>query len=353
MGFKKKKNLVGLDIGTSLIKVAELKKSAKGYVLKKFGTSKVPEGAIQEGAIYDAKGLSDVIRAMFKSKKIRKKNIAVSTGGDSVVIKTISVPQASEKELQDSIWFEAEQYIPYDLEDVNVDFQILGESEDSPEHMNVLLVAVKKDIVADYIDLVNLAGLNPCVIDVDTFALQNIYEAVTLEQEGSNKITMLVDIGFSKLSINILRGKSSLLTRDSSLGVSQIIEEIVSNRECSVKEAEDILKGRETGLMSKPELDSLCLDVFKSWCSEISSVIQTFQSKSNERDVEKIVLCGGGASIKNFIQTLSAEAPGIDVTIFNPFDGLKVEDKGLTSEKSLAPLAPIAIGLALRQMDDK
>ncbi|MFO7749148.1 MAG: type IV pilus assembly protein PilM [Desulfobacteraceae bacterium] len=352
MGIRKKENLVGLDIGTSRIKVAEIKKSGKGYVLKKFGVQRVPEGSLEDGAIVDAKALASAVRTLFKAQKIRKKNIAVSTGGNSVVIKTITVPQASEKELQESIWFEAEQYIPYDLEDVNVDFQILGESEFSEEQMNVLLVAVKKDIVAEFIDLVNIAGLNPCVIDVDTFALQNIYETV---QEGDGgKITMLVDIGFSKLSINIIRGKSSLLTRDSSFGVSQIVDRIVSAVDCTEQEAEAILEGSQKQVINQAHLDEIFSEMVSEWCAEISSVIQTFQSKSSEGDVEKILLCGGGASVPGFLQALAGEVAA-EVSVFNPFDGMKLDSKRFPADglERVAPLAPIAFGLALRQMDDK
>lgn len=352
MAFKKKDHLVGLDIGSSLIKVAELKNNGKEYVLKKFGVQDVPHDAIEDGNIKDAEGVAEAIRALFKAQKIRKKNIAVSTGGASVVIKTISVPIASEKELQDSIWFEAEQYIPYDIEDVNVDFQILGTSEFSEEQMNVLLVAVKKDIVAEYIDLVNLAGLNPCVIDVDTFALQNIYEVIN--QGDKDKITMLVDIGASKISINILKGKSSLLTRDSSFGTFQIIEEIVSETDCTVEEAEKMLAGSDAKLAALNKVKEITIEVVKEWCSEILSVISTYQSKSSEGDVEKIVLCGGGASVNGFSQTLASEISA-DVSIFNPFKGMIINNKRFSPSflSRMAPLAPIAFGLALRKMDDK
>ncbi|MCK5837638.1 MAG: type IV pilus assembly protein PilM, partial [Desulfobacula sp.] len=165
MIFGKKDHLVGLDIGSSSIKVAELKVTGKGRVLTKFGMTQIAPGIIVEGRIMDMERLANDIKTLFKSQKIRQKNVAISTGGHSVVIKTINISNRSDKTLHDTIFSEAEQYIPYDIDDVNLDFQILGPSDFSDDQMNVLLVAVKKDLVAEYIDLINQAGLNPCIID--------------------------------------------------------------------------------------------------------------------------------------------------------------------------------------------
>jgi len=197
MIFGKKDHLVGLDIGSSFIKVAELKVTGKGIVLHKFGMARIAPGTIVEGRIVDMDNLANDIRTLFKSHKIREKNVAVSTGGHSVVIKTINISTRPEKQLHDTIYAEAEQYIPYDIGDVNIDYQVLGESEFSHGHMSVLVVAVKKDLVADYIDLIHLAGLYPKIIDVDTFALQNAYDILPDENQGG--ITLLIDIGASPL----------------------------------------------------------------------------------------------------------------------------------------------------------
>jgi len=188
MMFGKKDHLVGLDIGSSFIKVAELSVTGKGHVLHKFGMSRITPGSIVEGRIVDIATLAREIQALFKSQKIREKNVAISTGGHSVVIKTINTSNRPEKELHDTIYAEAEQYIPYDIDDVNIDYQVLGESEFSAEQISVLLVAVKKDLVAEYIDLIHQAGLNPRIIDVDTFALQNAYEILPYENREKNNI---------------------------------------------------------------------------------------------------------------------------------------------------------------------
>lgn len=210
MVFGKKDNLIGLDIGSKTIKVAEVKFTKKGKVLKKFGVTDVPYGSIEDGNIKDADALSEVIHDLIKTNKIKEQNVAVSIGGYSVIVKTINIPTMTEEQLHETIHFEAEQYIPFDIADVNLDFQVLGESESDSNKMGVLLVAAKKDLIEDYTNLIENSGLNPCIIDVDIFALQNIYEHAyldVLESVSEDKCTGLIDVGASKASLNILEGK--------------------------------------------------------------------------------------------------------------------------------------------------
>ena len=352
MLFRKRDHLVGLDIGSSLVKVAEIKETSRGFVLKKFGVMEIPPGAIVEGSIQDVDGVAHVIRTLFKANKIKERKVAISTGGYSVVIKTINIPTASEKELQNSIRFEAEQYIPYDIEDVNIDFQILGTSAFSPDQMNVLLVAAKKDLVAEYMGLTHRAGLNPCIIDVDTFALQNIHEIV--DKGSLSDVVMLVDVGHSKTSLNIIKGNISLMMRDNSLGTLQIAEEIVSATGCTYEQAEGIICGRETGLMAQEKVDAILSTIVQKWCSEIYSVVNSYQSKSSEGNLNRVVLCGGGAFVKGFSESLASKIL-TDVSIINPFSGLIIDGKLFPAPflAQMAPLASIALGLALRKVDDK
>lgn len=352
MLFKKRDHLVGLDIGSSLIKVAEIRETAKGPELKKFGITRIDPGAIVDGVIEDVEGVANSIRTLFKTHKIKEKNVAISTGGYSVVIKTISLPTVSEKVLQDSIRFEAEQYIPYDIEDVNIDFQILGTSTFSPNQMNVLLVAVKKDLVASYMDLTRRAGLNPCIIDVDTFALQNIHG--TVSDDTSEDVVMLVDAGHSKTSLNIVRGDISLMMRENSFGTAQILNGIIRTTGCSPAEAEAMASGQKAMGAANEEASEICSEGIEKWCSEIAGVVNTFQSKSNEGNVDQLVLCGGGTFVRGFAKAL-ATGIQVDVSLFNPFSGLIVNHKLFPGKalNQMASLAPIALGLALRKVDDK
>ncbi len=330
--FKKKDHLVGLDIGSSLIKAAELKKTGKGLVLKKFGITRIKE--------------------LFKANKIREKNVAIATGGYSVVIKTISVSKEHEDNLQNYIFSEAEQYIPYDISDVNIDYQVLGESEFSSEQLNVLLVAVKKDLVAEYIELTRKAGLNPVIIEVDTFAYQNIFEANTPEE--TDDISLLIDVGVSKTSLNILKGTRSLMMRDNSSGTSQVIEEIMAETECTEEEAENILAGQDHDTIPPDKLREITDEVTANWCAGVFDVVNTYRTNINEGAVKRVYLTGGGCLVDGFADALAADLE-TEVTIFNPFEKVAVEGKQKqnSSTEQSAPLAAIALGLALREMDDK
>ncbi len=352
MIFGKKDHLVGLDIGSSFIKVAELKITGKGIILHKFGIARIKPGAIVEGRIIDMEGLAKDIKALFKSQKIREKNVAISTGGHSVVIKTINTSTRPGKELHNTIYSEAEQYIPYDIDDVNIDYQVLGESEFSSDQMNVLVVAVKKDLVAEYIDLIHLSGLYPKIIDVDTFALQNIYER--LPSENLETITLLIDVGASKTSLNILKANTSLMMRDNVSGTNQIIEEVASQFDLTMDEAEQIVNEGANDIVSKKSVQEISLQIAQSWCYEIFEAVNTYQTSANDEKVEKIILSGGGVFVKGFKECLLSEFED-DISIMNPFEALIVDKKKFSDSfiAETAPLAPIAIGLALRRVDDK
>ena len=352
MMFRKKDHLIGLDIGSSFIKVAELKTTGQGYVLNKFGMARIAPGSIVEGRVANMQGLANDIKSLFKSQKIHEKNVAISTGGHSVVIKTINTTTRPGKELHNTIYAEAEQYIPYDIDDVNIDYQIIGESEFSSEQISVLLVAVKKDLVAEYIELIHLAGLNPRIIDVDTFALQNAYEI--LPYKNTEQITLLADIGASKMSLNILKANTSLMVRDNMSGTNQLLEEISNQAGITIEEAEQVLNGEKKDVGRKDMIRSVCLKVAQLWCSEIFEVVNAFQSSTNSGKVEKIVLSGGGVFVEGFKDCILSELEA-DVSIINPFEGLIVNEKKFSNSfiTKAAPQAPIAIGLALRRIDDK
>jgi type IV pilus assembly protein PilM len=350
MVFGKKDHLVGLDIGSAFVKVAELKISKKRTSLHKFGIAPVPPGVIEEGRIVDMESLASVIRGLFKSQKIKEKNVAISTGGYSVVIKTISAPNVPENELHKTIRAEAEQYIPYDIDDVNIDYQVLGESEFSSEQVNVLLVAVKKDLVAEYISLIRMAGLNPSIIDVDTFALQNLYE--TLPDEDPELATLLVDVGASKISLNILKDNNSMMMRDMMSGFNQAIEAISDRLGTDFETSARIVQGKAEPPGDPAEVSKICIAISNGWCAEICEVVHTFESGTNDIRLEKVLISGGGGFIAHFAQSLKSEL-GVPVANIDPFDGLAVDRKKFPDLESFKLQAPIALGLAMRRMDDK
>jgi len=355
MIFNKKSHLVGLDIGTSLIKVAEVRSSGNNIVLNKFGLAPIRPGLIEDGQIMEMGELVDAIRTLFKTHKIKSKDIAISTGGSSVVIKTISMPYAvssSDQSLLESIRFEAEQYIPYDIDDMNIDFQIIGENDSNPDQMNVLLVAVKKDIVASYIDLTDQAGLNAQVIDVDSFAFQNIFEVAS--KRRNDEMDMLIDVGAHKTSLNVIKGNSTLMMRDSSSGLAQIWEEISSEANCSVEDAIKIVAGDGNTAIATESLDEMYENFSKMWCTEIQNIVKTFQAKSGHGNIDRVFVTGGGALVSGFIDYLS-EGLSLPVFIFNPFEGVIANPRKFSESfiNQCLPFASIALGLALRKMDDK
>jgi type IV pilus assembly protein PilM len=358
MLFGKNNKLIGLDIGSRSIKAAVLSESKKGITLERFGIAEIPPGLIEDGTIKNAEQVSETIRQLFKNYNIKGNNVALSIGGYSVIVKKINVQAVSEEQLQETISLEAEQYIPFDISDVNLDFQILGENENNPNQMSVLLVAAKKEMVNDYVNIAQMAGLNPCIIDVDAFALQNIYEITHLaadeEAPAKDENLALIDIGASKTSLNILKGKNSVFMRDVSLGCGQINRKIASLANCSLDEAEEIKFGNATDKISADDLSGIVSSVVSDWCTEIRRALDFFYSTYTDEHIQKIILSGGGGNIQELRRLLSTETSA-EVTTINPFDGLVIDTNRFDVEflKRIAPQASISMGLATRKVDDK
>ena len=350
MAFGSKNHLIGLDIGSRTLKAAEIVETKKGRRLKKFGMIDIPPCLIEDGVINDRESVADYIRQLFKANKLKEQNVAVSIGGFSVIVKKINVQTMDESKLQETIQFEAEQYIPFDISDVNLDFQILGENENNPNQMSVFLVAAKKEMVTEYINLIHQAGLNPRIIDVEAFALQNIFE---FNYEAKDETVALIDIGAGKTSLNILKGISSLFMRDVSLGCGQINQKIVSLAGCTPEEAEQMKFGGQSDKISHDDLNDIISSVVSDWCAEIKRALDFFYSTYPDDTITKIILSGGGANIKEFRKLLATEASA-EVETINPFGKLEVADNLEPAHlEKVAPQAAICMGLALRRIDDK
>jgi len=351
MVFSKKDNLVGLDIGSRSIKAAEISESKRGRELKRFGITEIPHGAIEDGTINDPESLAESIRQLFKAYNIKERNVAISIGGYSVIVKKIAVQTMDEAQLQETIHFEAEQYIPFDISDVNLDFQILGENETNPNQMNVFLVAAKKEMVNDYVNLANLAGLNPCIVDVEAFALQNTFEA---NYDTGDVNIALIDIGASKTSLNILKGNNSVFMRDVSLGCMQINQKVISLIDCSYDEAEQLKFGGDSNRLSADDLKGIISSVVADWCTEIRRALDFFYSTYPDDQIKRIILSGGGANVADFRDLLAVEASA-EVETINPFKNMYIDDEQFDPEfiKQISPQAAITAGLAIRRVNDK
>lgn len=351
MIFAKKDHLIGLDIGSRTIKLGEVLNTKKGHILQKFGMTDLPQGAIVEGRVKDAALVANTIRGLVKDLDIKEQNVATSVAGYSVIIKRISVARMTEQELEDSIQYEAEQYIPFDVQDVNIDFHILGQHETNPNQMHVMLVAAKKEIVNEYVDLLEMATLNPCVIDIDVFALERVFEE---NHPGETGNIALIDIGANKMNINIVKDCMSTFTRDVTIGGEQITRELASRFECSFEEAEAIKLGEKTEQAPEGQVHEIIHTYISRWGDEVRRAIDFYYSTAPEEEIKRIVLSGGAVQTPGFADLLSAET-SIEVQICDPFTSMSINEKfnDVDYLQKIASQAAICMGLALRRVDAK
>jgi type IV pilus assembly protein PilM len=351
MIFGKKDALIGLDIGSRTIKLGEVLEKKDRRILKRFGMAELPQNAIVEGRIKEPEVVANAIKDLVADLNAKEQNVATSISGYSVIIKKIVVGKMSDEELAENIQYEAEQYIPFDVQDVNMDFHVLGEHEASPNQMNVMLVAAKEDVINEYLDVVDMAGLNPCVLDVDVFVLERIFENSYLPEEKS---VALVDVGANKLNVNIVKNNVSAFTRDVGVGGEEITREIATQFGCSFEDAEEIKLGKATDKVPKKELQDIITAFVANWCGEIRRVIDFYYSTFPDETIEQILLSGGAPQTPGFVERLADET-SIKVEMFDPFVALEINDKDHDVDylKRIAPQASICMGLASRKVGDK
>ena len=364
MPVPKKNRLVGLDIGSHSIKLAEIDDSKKGKILRNFGIIGLPKDAVVEGTVKEMEITASAIKTLYKNLGVKNKNVATSISGFSVIVKKISISRREDSALESSIHEEAEQYIPFDINDVNLDFEVLkapeeepGEDEDEEagknelELMDVMLVAAKKDIIEDYERVIRLAGLNPAIMDVDAFALQNAFE---VSSEHTTGCYAIINIGAEELGINAIKNGVSIFTRDSSYGGSQITDAIMAKFDVDYGEAEKIKLGGSQDHKEKDGLEEIFTTVVSEWVQEIKRALDFLSTTYPEETIEKIIISGGGYRVPGFLKYLGAETD-IPVVELNPFTGLQINEKLFDPEyiSYMAPQAGVAVGLALRSIGDK
>jgi type IV pilus assembly protein PilM len=341
-----RKSSIGLDIGSGYLKVVQLKDTKGGYELELFDMLPLPPELIVDGSIIDSLRLIDSLKELLKKAKIKTKDAVISIAGhSSVIIKRVSLPEMSEEELSESIKFEAEQYIPFDIEDVNLDFQILGPKEEVGQ-MDVMLVAVKKDIINEYLSVVKEAGLNPLIVDVNSFALENIYE-VNYEIEPDKNIA-IVNIGASTINMNILKGGISVFTRDSAVGSNLHTEALQREFNLTYETAERLKKGEAVENVSPQDAFSVMDLASEEIIGEVNRSLEYFHE-----DINEVILSGGCALVKDFPKLL-AEKIGIEVKVMEPLKNIKIPKRfDITYIEEMVPMAVVAAGLALRRPGDR
>lgn len=346
------KAVAGLDIGSSSVKIVQLKEMGKkGYKLVNMAIRPLPQEVIVDGAIMDAGIISDTLREMIKEMKLKVKDVAVSVSGHSVIIKKIKVQEMTEEELERNLPFEAEQYVPFDASDVNMDFVILGTAEGEGK-MEVLLVVVKKDVINDITTVVSEAGLNPVVADVDAFALQNMYE--TNYVLAPEDVVALVNVGASTTNINIIQDGVSIFTRDISVGGNQFTEAIQKQLQVSFEEAEQLKRGEPAGEKSPEEVESILNVIADNLGQEVQRSLDFFSSSNPNIQINRVSLCGGGAKVPSIIQAVEQRL-GIQVEMVNPIESISYNKKKLDPSyvEDVAPQLGISVGLAIRKAFDR
>ncbi len=350
--FRRAKSLVGLDIGSSAVKAVELKPAGRSYKVTAFGSEPLPADSIVDGAIIDGAAVSNAIRRLFDSRGIRTRDVAASLSGNAVIVKKITLPAMTPAELAESIYWEAEQYIPFDIQDVNLDYQVLeGGEKNGNGSMDVLLVAAKKEKIADYTGVIAQAGRSAVVVDVDAFALQNAYEANYGLEKGA--IVVLLNAGAAATNINILNGEQSVFTRDVSIGGNAYTEALQRELNLPVEAADELKRGGAVEGVTFDDARSVLRAVSENVVHEIQKTFDFFKATASSDRIDRIVISGGASRAEGFSETLSErfEAP---VEPFDPFKRVTFDAKKLGSDPGeIAPTAAIAVGLALRRAGDR
>lgn len=350
MLFQRKKDILGIDIGSSSVKLVQLKPQKGGYSLVNMGVVSLPPEAIVDNALMDSPSIVDAIRNLVKSLSIKEKEIACSVSGNSVIIRKILLPSMPPEELEDQIQWEAEQYIPFDINDVNIDFQLLANDEHDVSKMNVLLVASKKDIINDYITVFNEAGLKLMVMDVDSFSVQNVFE-LNYDSDPED-VYALINVGASIMNINIVKGGASLFTRDVQMGGNLYTEEIQKQFAMTRDEAEQV---KITGESQEPDrLNDVIGRINDTIAIEIRRSLDFYNSNAGEGKIAKVYLSGGCSKTARLADAVG-ERLGVPVEILNPFNKIKYSEKEFDPEylQAIGPLMAVATGLATRRSGDK
>jgi len=348
------KSVVGLDIGSSSVKAVELSRRgrSKEFELTHLGVALLPAEAIVQGAFLNSSAIVEGIREAIEKAKIRTKNVAAAVSGHSVIVKKVSLPVMTRDELDEQIRWEAEQYIPFDVNEVNLDFQILN-SGGGEGQMEVLLVAAKKDLVDDYVQVIREAGLVPAAIDVAAFAVENAFEANY--DVRPDEVVALVNIGAQVVNINIISNGAPAFTRDITTAGNQYTEEIQKALSISFDEAERIKLGGRRSENSQEvvpqEVEQAMRTVTETVIGEISRSLDFFSATSADSRIERIVLCGGGASVAG-LQAAFQQRTGGKVEIMDPLARMLPSSKFEANYlDEIAPALGVGVGLALRRMD--
>lgn len=345
-----KTSMVGVDIGSSSVKAVELQGRGSDLQLLNLGFETLQADSVVDGQIMELNAVSNAIGSIFNEHKIKTTRVAAGVNGHSVIVKNIVLPQMTEDELQESFAWHAEEHIPFDISDVNLDYHVMNRSDDA---IHVLLAACKRDKVANLKQAIQLAGKQPSIVDVDAFALQNCYELNYDPQPGH--VVALLNIGASTTNINILNGVRSVFTRDATFGGNQYTSLLQKEMGLTFDQAEAVKRGMPVPEGIEQRDISPILDTVSDILAlEIQKTMDFYRAtvEEGESAVEKILVSGGGSKLKGLVEFLSKRFE-MPVEVFDPFRKIKVDSRGFDPEymREIVPEMAIAVGLALRGVD--
>jgi type IV pilus assembly protein PilM len=352
--FGKSKGLVGLDIGSSAIKLVEVKAGGKAgaeFQLMNIGLEPLAPEAIVDGAIMDSGSVIDAIQRLFTTLKVKNPGVATNVAGNAVIVKKISLPQMSPEELAESIHWEAEQYIPFDIQDVALDYEVV-EGGGSGGNMDVVLVAVKKDKISDHTSVITQAGKSPQVVDVDVFALQNCYEINYGVDPG--RVIALLNIGAALMNINIFKNSTSIFNRDIAIGGNQYTDAIQKEMNLSFDQAEAVKRSGRAEGAGGASVQSVLQAVSENVALEVQKTLDFFKAMSSEDRIDRIFL-SGGASRTLGLRELLADRFEAGIEFLNPFNNVTYNPRDFDPDyiNEIAPSAAIAVGLSARKAGDR
>ena len=354
MIFRRAESLVGLDIGSSAVKAVALRRTSRGREAVAVGREPMPRGSIVDGDIVDPDVVTEVIRRAFEGNGIRARRVATAVSGNAVIVKRITLPLMDEDDLAESIRWEAEQHIPFDTRDVNLDYQVLKAGGDPANRasMDVLLVAAKREKIAEYADVVHGAGGVPVVVDVAAFALQNAFE-INYGMDTA-RVTMLVNAGASGMNVNVVEGGQSLFTRDIAMGGDAYTEALRSELGLSFEDAERLKQGQAVDGASSEDADPIVGAISEHLLLEIEKTFDFFKATTSAERIDELVVSGGSAAVPGFLQVLETRF-AVPVSPFDPFRRIVHDpaERGVDRYGESDSAAAVAVGLALRRGEDR
>lgn len=348
------KNLVGVDIGTSSIKVCQVKEGRRGPTLVRFGYAPLPPQAIVDGQVMDAAVVVETLVQVMKRARISERNVAVSVSGQSVIIRKISVPMMTPAELDEQIHWEAEQHIPFDIKDVEVDYQVLKRRPETSQ-MDLLLVAAKKDHINDYTQLLRNAKLRPVVCDIDAFCLQNLFEYTRGVPE--DRTVALINVGASLSSLNILANGVSVFTREIATGGNAVTEQIQKAMSLPFDQAEAYKCGTEPpGVQNQGIVPQQVMGILQTASDNIAAEIQRsldfFVATSGDSEISGLFMSGGStnlAPLRNAVEKRTR----LSVATWSPLERFSVDPKHVNEAELLSRASQLGIALGLTLRRDK